>query len=59
MTGLNNKLTSGMCLLGFRQVCALYALIAFSFIFNQAGLHPSLYIVALIFPINTFLEQHI
>ena len=55
----NNKLTSGMCLLGFRQV---YALCALSFLLSSIRLlvffmqrnHNE----ALIFHISTFFKQH-
>ena len=55
----NNKLTSGMCLLGFRQVCALCAL---SFLLSSIRLLVFFvqrnHIEALIFRINTFFKQH-
>ena len=56
----SNKLTSGMCLLGFRRVCALCAL---SFLLSSIGLlvfffiHRN-HIEALIFRISTFFKQH-
>ena len=57
----NNKLTSGMCLLGvLMSVCPLH--LVFPFIFNQAGrrfLYAMNHIRVLIFHINTFHEQHI
>ena len=55
----NNKLTNGMCLLGFRRVCALCAL---SFLLSSIRLLVFFiqrnHIEALIFCINTFFNQH-
>ena len=55
----NNKLTDGMCLLGFRRVCALCAL---SFLLSSIRLLAFFiqrnHIEALIFHINTFFIQH-
>ena len=56
----NNKLTSGMCLLGFRRVCALCAV---SFLLSSIRLLVFFFIQrnhieALIFRINTFFKQH-
>ena len=55
----NNKLTSGMCLLGFRRVCSLCAL---SFLLSSIRLLVFFiqrnHIEALIFRINTFFKQH-
>ena len=56
----NNKLTSGICLMGFRRVCALHAL---SFLLLSIKLLVFFFIQrnhieALIFHINTFFKQH-
>ena len=55
----NNKLTGGMCLLGFRGVCALCAL---SFLLSSIRLLVFFiqrnHTEVLIFHINTFFKQH-
>ena len=56
----NNQLTSGMCLLKFRRMCALCIL---SFLVSQSNCSSVFFmqrnhIDALIFLINTFFEQH-